>query len=198
MGKTFIIAEIGINANGDMNIVADLIDGAKEAGCDAVRFQKRTVETVYTKEELDKPRESPWGTTNREQKMGLELTRENYDWIDDYCFNKQIHWFASAWDMKSQDFFAPYGLEYNKIASAMLTDKYFITKVAKEKRYTFISTGMSTVDQIRRVIRIFDDNECPFELMHCNSTYPMPGCSCRGERIPHPPERGCCGPCRDP
>ena len=174
MKEVLIVSELGINHNGNMDIVKKLIDGSKEAGCNAVKFQKRTVEKVYTKEELDKPRESPWGTTNREQKMGLELTKENYDWICGYCKEIGIEWFASAWDIDSQDFIAAYDLRYNKIASAMLTDKDFVTKVAKEGKYTFIGTGMSEMSQISKIVKIFEDNNCPFELMHCNSTYPMP------------------------
>jgi N-acetylneuraminate synthase len=174
MSNAFIISEIGINHNGDMNIVKKLIDGAKECGSDAVKFQKRTVDVVYTKAELDKPRESPWGTTNRQQKEGLELSQENYDEIDSYCKDKNIEWFASAWDSGSQDFLRRYNLKYNKIASAMLTNRDFVTQVAKEGKYTFVSTGMSTVDQVERVVDIFKKNSCPYELMHCNSIYPMP------------------------
>ena len=172
--KTVIIGEIGLNHNGSMDMVKLLIDGAKAAGCDIVKFQKRTIDVVYTKEELDRPRESPWGTTNREQKEGLELTEENYNWINEYCNEIGIDWMVSAWDLDSQDFVKKYDLKYNKIASAMLTDREFVTKVAQEGKYTYISTGMSDVDQISEVLRIFKDNNCPFELMHCNSTYPMP------------------------
>ena len=185
MDKVFIIAEVGINGNGDMNIVKKLIDGAKEAGCDAVKFQKRTIDVVYTKEELDKPRESPYGTTNREQKMGLEFTKEDYDWIDGYCKEIGIEWFASAWDTGSQDFIFQYALKYNKIAAAMLTDRDFVTKVAKEGKYTFISTGMSDDRQIGEVVTIFQENNCPFELMHCNSTYPMPKEDANLQSIPY-------------
>lgn len=173
MKPIFIIAEIGINHNGDMDIVKKLIDGSKESGCDAVKFQKRNVDVVYTKEELDKPRESPYGTTNREQKMGLELTKENYDWIDEYCKEIGIEWFAAAWDLDSQDFLKQYDLKYNKVASAMLTDRDFVTRVAEEGKYTFISTGMSTPEHICAIIKIFEAKGCKFELMHCNSTYPM-------------------------
>jgi len=172
--KTFIIAEIGINHNGDMNITKQLIDGAVEAGCDAVKFQKRTIETVYSKEDLDRPRESPWGTTNREQKEGLEFGKEEYDEIDRYCKEKGIEWFASAWDVESQLFLRQYDLKYNKVASAMLTHRELLEAIAEEKRYTFISTGMSTLTQIRKAVKIFEDKGCPYELMYCNSTYPMP------------------------
>lgn len=174
MTSVFIISEIGINHNGNMDIVKKLIDGSKEAGVNAVKFQKRTVDVVYTKDELDKPRESPWGTTNREQKMGLELTKENYDWIDSYCKRIELDWFTSAWDIGSLYFLKQYDLKYNKIASAMLTDRDFVTEVAAEGKFTFISTGMSNIDTVGSVVDIFVNNSCPFELMHCNSTYPMP------------------------
>ena len=173
MDQTFIIAEIGINHNGDMDIVKQLIDWASNSGADAVKFQKRTIEKVYTKEELDRYRESPWGTTNREQKMGLELSKEDYDEIDRYCKGKGIKWFASAWDLDSQDFLAQYDLEYNKIASAMLTNLELVQKVAMEGRYTFVSTGMSSIDEIDTAVDVFKKYNCPFELVHCNSTYPM-------------------------
>jgi|TARA_R110002020_G_scaffold185624_1_gene383287 N-acetylneuraminate synthase len=173
MTHTFVIAEIGINHNGDMNVVKQLIDAAHEAGCDAVKFQKRTLELVYAKEELDKPRESPWGTTNREQKQGLELTKENYDEIDQYCQEKGIEWFASAWDLESQKFLQQYDLKYNKVASALLTYRELLEEIASENKHTFVSTGMSTLEQIDAAVQIFKDAGCSFELMHTNSTYPM-------------------------
>lgn len=172
--STFIIAEIGINHNGDINIAKQLIDGAVAAGCDAVKFQKRTIDIVYTKDDLDRPRESPWGTTNRQQKMGLEFEKAEFDEIDQYCKNKGIHWFASAWDIKSQIFLRQYDLKYNKVASAMLTDRALLQIIAEEGRYTFISTGMSTLEQIAKAVEVFRAASCPFELMHCCSTYPMP------------------------
>lgn len=170
----FIIAEIGINHNGDVGIAKKLIDVATIAGCDAVKFQKRDVEDVYSPEELDRYRESPFGTTNREQKMGLEFDRTEYDEINTYCKEKGVAWFASAWDLKSQNFLKPYNLKYNKVASAMLTIKPMIEKIAREKKRTFISTGMSTFDEIDAAVQIFRESDCPFELMHCNSSYPMP------------------------
>ena len=171
---TFIIAEIGINHNGDLNLAKKLIDGAVVAGCDAVKFQKRTVETVYTKSDLDRPRESPWGTTNREQKMGLEFSQKDYEEIDRYCRSRNIEWFASAWDVESQKFLRQFDLSYNKVASAMLTHRELLEEIASEGRHTFISTGMSTIDQIDKAVQIFKDAKCSYELMHCNSQYPMP------------------------
>lgn len=173
MKHAFIIAEIGINHNGDIGIAKKLIDWAALCECDAVKFQKRTVDMVYTKEYLDSYRESPWGTTQREQKEGLEFGKEEYDIIDSYCKEKGIEWFASAWDMEAQKFLRQYDLKYNKIASAMLVQEEFLEMVAKEGKHTFISTGMSTYEEIDRAVEIFRENNCPFELMHCNSTYPM-------------------------
>ena len=169
----FITAEIGINHNGDVEIAKKLIDVAKQCGCDAVKFQKRTVEKVYSKEVLDTPRESPWGTTTKEQKLGLEFNKTEYDIIDSYCKERKIDWYASAWDKDSQLFLRQYNLKYNKIASAMLTNIELAEIIADEKKKTFISTGMSTMDQIKKIVGIFQEKNCPFELMHSNSSYPM-------------------------
>ena len=171
--KIFIIAEIGINHNGDLRIVKQLIDEAVSAGADAVKFQKRTIDLVYSKEELDKHRESPWGSTNRQQKEGLEFGSKEYSQIDQYCKDSGIEWFASAWDLKSQIFLKKYNLSYNKIASALLTYDKLLEMVAKEGKHTFISTGMSTMEEIKHAVKIFRKHDCSFELMHCNSTYPM-------------------------
>lgn len=171
--STFIIAEIGINHNGDLSLAKKLIDTAVIAGCDAVKCQKRTVDKVYTQEYLDSPRESPWGDTQRAQKEGLEFNKEDYDVIDAYCKEKGIEWYASAWDVDSQIFLQQYNLKYNKIASAMLTNDELLEVVAKEGKYTYIATGMSTYDEIDHAVEIFKKHNCPFELMHCNSTYPM-------------------------
>ena len=171
--KVFIIAEIGINHNGDIDIAKKLINEAKRVGCDAVKFQKRTIEAVYTKEELDQYRVSPWGTTNREQKNGLEFSESDYDLIDNHCKSIGIEWFASAWDLNSQKFLEKYDLKYNKISSPMLTHKELLEMVASQKKKTFISTGMSNINEIGKAIEIFKNAGCEFELMHCNSSYPM-------------------------
>jgi N-acetylneuraminate synthase len=128
---------------------------------------------VYTKEFLDSVRESPWGNTQRDQKQGLEFGRDQYREINQYCREKNIKWFASAWDIDSQRFLQQFDLEYNKVASAMVVDETLLREVASEKRYTFISTGMCTVTNIDRAVEIFSKANCPFELMHCVSTYPM-------------------------
>jgi len=173
MSKVFVIAEIGINHNGDIKIAKQLIDGAVASRCDAVKFQKRTIDLVYSKQYLESLRESPWGTTQREQKEGLEFGKAEYDEIDRYCKQKQIKWFASAWDIESQKFLRQYDLKYNKIASSMLINKELLKEVAREGKYTYISTGMSTLEEIDQAIKIFREHKCPFEIMHCNSTYPM-------------------------
>ena len=171
--STFIIAEIGINHNGDLNICKKLIDLAKDTGCDAVKFQKRDIDSVYTQSFLNSPRQSPWGSTQRCQKEGLELSKEDYQEIDKYSSDKGIHWFASAWDEKSQEFISEFDFKFNKVASPMIVNTNLLKLIAKEKKYTFISTGMSTYEDIDKAIEIFKKESCPYELMHCVSTYPM-------------------------
>ena len=169
----YLIAEIGINHNGSMDIAKQLIDAAAEAGFDAVKFQKRTVEKVYTEEMLDGPRESPWGTTQREQKMGLEFDHEEYQEIDRHCHLRGIAWSASAWDVDAQHFIRQFDVSFNKVASAMLGHRPLLREIASEKKKTFISTGMATLEEIDEVVEFFRAADCPFELLHCNSTYPM-------------------------
>lgn len=169
----FLIAEVGINHNGDMSIAKQLIDSAADAGFDAVKFQKRTIDDVYTQEFLDSPRESPWGTTQRAQKEGLEFTKDQYKEISDYCAIKKISWSASAWDLKAQEFINSFDCSFNKVASPMLGHIPLLKLIASTKKKAFISTGMSTLEEIDRVVDIFRDANCEFELMHCNSTYPM-------------------------
>ena len=169
----FFTAEIGINHNGDLEVAKKLIDVAVEAGCDAVKFQKRTIEKVYSKDVLDTPRESPWGKTTKEQKLGLEFGKAEYDIIDQYCKEKNIEWYASSWDVDSQLFLQNYNLKHNKVASAMLTNHKLLEVIAKERKPTFISTGMSTIDEIRDAVRIFKKYDCTFSLQHSNSSYPM-------------------------
>lgn len=170
----FIIAEIGINHNGDIEIAKKLIDIAVSAGCNAVKFQKRNVEKVYTKKALDAYRESPWGTTNREQKLGLEFSLKDYAIIDKYCKQKKIPWFVSCWDVGSQIQMRKFKTKYNKVASAMLVHEKLLNTIAEERKHTFISTGMSTMKQISNAVKIFRKHKCPFELMHSHSAYPMP------------------------
>ena len=169
----FIIAEIGINHNGDLNICKKLIKEAKECGCDAVKFQKRNIFKVYTEDYLASHRESPWGTTQKDQKLGLEFTKNDYIEIANYCHLLKIEWFASSWDIDSQEFLKEFNCKYNKIASPMLVHKPLLEMVAKEGKHTFISTGMSTHSDIQYAVDTFTKYGCSFELMHTVSTYPM-------------------------
>jgi len=173
VNNPFIIAEIGINHNGDIKIAKKLIDMAKEVGCDAVKFQKRTPEICVPESEWKKPRETPWGNISYlEYKQRLEFGEKEYDEIDAYCKDVEIEWFASAWDLESQSFLRQYDLKYNKVASPMLTNIPLLEMIAKEKKMTFISTGMSTRKQIKDATDIFNKNHCPFVVLHCVSTYP--------------------------
>ena len=181
----FIIAEIGINHNGDLGVAKKLIDGAHFAGCDAVKFQKRTIDLVYSKEVLDAPRESPWGKTTRAQKEGLEFNEAQYNEIDRYCREKGIVWMASAWDIDAQKFLRKYDLKYNKVASALLTHRKLLETIAEEGKHTFISTGMSSLSEVDAAVDIFRKKRCSFELMHCNSTYPMKDEEANLSFIPH-------------
>jgi len=172
--RVFVIAEIGINHNGDLDMARRLITAAHDAGCDAVKFQKRTIEVVYSPEVLAQARESPWGSTQREQKEGLEFGAAEYDEIDRFCSALGIDWFASAWDVESQNFLARYNLRYNKIASAMLTHRALVEAVAREQKLTFVSTGMCTLAEIDAAVEILKAYQCPIILMHTVSTYPTP------------------------
>ena len=170
----FIIAEIGTNHMGDIKIAKKLIDVAKNAGCDAVKFQKKTVKKIYSKEFLDSSLESPWGTTQRDMRLYREFNLKQFIEIDRYCKKKKIFWFVSCWDIQSQMEMKRFKIKYNKVASAMLTHHKLLEIIAKEKKYTFISTGMSSLKDISYAVRIFRKYKCPFELMHCHSVYPMP------------------------
>jgi N-acetylneuraminate synthase len=169
----FVVAEIGINHNGSLDIARRLIDAAADAGADAVKFQKRAIHRVYAREFLDSPRESPWGTTQRAQKEGLELDEEAYRRIDDHCRARDIEWFASAWDLESHELLRSFDLRHSKIASPMVVHEDLLRAVAADGRHTFISTGMSTLDEVDRAVKIFRSAGCPFELMHCVSSYPL-------------------------
>lgn len=169
----YLVAEIGINHNGDLELAKELIDIAARAGFDAVKFQKRSIEDVYTEEFLDGPRKSPWGSTQRDQKLGLEFDEAEYAEIDAHCRHLGIAWSASAWDLASQEFLRKFNLSFNKIASPMLGHLTLLRMIAEEGRRTLISTGMSSLEEIDSAVEIFRRADCPFELMHCNSSYPM-------------------------
>ncbi|MFH1704337.1 MAG: N-acetylneuraminate synthase family protein [Nitrospirota bacterium] len=166
----YIIAEIGINHNGDIEIAKKLIDLAKVAGCDAVKFQKRTVDVVYSPEELAKPRESPYGNTNGDLKYGLEFELEEYQEIDRYCKEKNFPWFASCWDEGSVDFIDQFDVPCYKIASACLTDDELIRHTRSKGRPIIMSTGMSTVEQVDHAVEIVDKDD--LAILHAISTYP--------------------------
>lgn len=166
----FIIAEIGINHNGSLGLAKKMIDEAVMAGCDAVKFQKRTVTKVYTPEELDVYRPNYYGSTNRDLKLGLELSFEDYVEIDKYCKEKKIMWFASCWDMESVDFIEQFDVPCHKVASAMLTDDEFLLRLKKLQKPILLSTGMSTMDEIRHAVKLIGEDN--LVLYHCTSTYP--------------------------
>ncbi len=169
----YLIAEVGINHNGDLRIARQLIQDAAGAGFDAVKFQKRTIDLVYAQDYLAGPRESPWGTTQRAQKEGLEFSQTDYEEIDAFCRDLDIAWTASAWDVDSQQFLSQFDRPFNKVGSPMLGHQPLLAMIAQERRKTFISTGMVTLDELDQVVEQFRAADCPFELMHCNSTYPM-------------------------
>ena len=164
---TYIIAEIGINHNGEIALAKLLIDAAKRSGADAVKFQKRNIDIVYAGQ-LDRPRESPWGKTLGEQKRGLEFGRKEYDDIDRYCKSIEMPWFASAWDVSSLLFLKKYDLPYNKVASAMATNIEFLKAVKADNRPVILSTAMCDDQQIWDAANIVN----PEVIMHCVGTYP--------------------------
>ena len=168
-----ITAEIGINHNGSVEIAKKLIDVAVNAGCDAVKFQKRNIEKIYTKEFLDSPCESPWGTTQRDMRAHREFSEKQFDIADKYCRHKNIPWYVSCWDTGNQIQMRKYRTKYNKVASAMLVHIKLLETIAEERKYTFIGTGMSTMKQIEQAVKIFRKYDCLFELMHSHSAYPM-------------------------
>ena len=168
----FITAEIGTNHVGSIDIAKKIIDVAVETGCDAVKFQKKDVENIYSKEFLDAYLESPWGTTQRSMRLNREFSLEQFKEIDDYCRTKKIEWYVSCWDTKSQIEMRQFNTKYNKVASAMLTHEKLLHLIAEERKHTFISTGMSTIDDVEKAVNIFKKHDCPFELMHTNSSYP--------------------------
>ena len=172
MKSCFLVAEIGINHNGDLNIAKKLIDEAKQAGFDAVKFQKRDINIVYSQEYLNSYRESPFGKTQREQKEALEFNLSDYWEIDSYCKKLNIEWFVSCWDINSQLEMRVFSTKWNKVASAMATNKDFLKVVASENKHTFVSTGMTSIEEIEEVIEIFNAKNCPITLLHTVSTYP--------------------------
>lgn len=166
----YIIAEIGINHNGDIDIAKRLIDLAIISGCNAVKFQKRTVDVVYKPEELAVPRESPFGDTNGDLKYGLEFELEEYQEIDRYCKEKKITWFASCWDEGSVDFIDQFDVPCYKIASASLTDDGLLRHTKSKGKPIILSTGMSTIEQIDHAVEVLGKDD--LVILHTTSTYP--------------------------
>jgi len=154
---------------GDVKIVKKLIDVAVAADCNAIKLQKRNVEKIFTEEFLNSPMESPWGTTQRDMRLHREFDDKQLKQIDLHCKRKKIPWFVSCWDVESQIYMRKFKTKFNKVASAMLVHEKLLITIAKEKKYTFISTGMSTLKDIEKAVKIFRKHHCPFELMHCNS-----------------------------
>ncbi len=167
---SYIIAEIGINHNGDIDLAKRLISVAIAAGCDAVKFQKRTIDVVYTAEELAKPRENPFGATNGDLKYGLEFGKEEYDEIDAFCKSVKIPWFVSAWDEASVDFMEQFDTPVYKVASASLTDDNLLKHIRKTGKPVIASTGMSTYAEIDHAVEVLGTDD--LILMHATSTYP--------------------------
>jgi N-acetylneuraminate synthase len=173
--KPFLIGEIGINHNGSLDLAKKLIELAVASGFDAVKFQKRDPEISTPEDQKYKLRQTPWGEmTYLNYKKKIEFGYKEFNEIDKLCKKKKIIWFASAWDLPSQKFLKKYKFKYNKVASAMLTNINLIEKIAEEKKLTLISTGMSTLKDISKVVNIFRKKKCKFVLMHCVSTYPCP------------------------
>ena len=166
----YVIAEIGINHNGDIDIAKKLINVASGAGCDAVKFQKRTIDVVYSREELAKPRESPFGDTNGDLKRGLEFGLEEYEEINRYCREVKIDWFASCWDEASVDFIARFQVPCFKVASASLTDDKLLCHTRKVGKPILLSTGMSTLNEVDHAVEVLGKQD--LVLLHACSTYP--------------------------
>ena len=173
--KIYLIAEIGINHNGNIKLAKKLIDLAKKCGFDFVKFQKRSPDISTPENKKKIIRQTPWGNlTYLEYKHKIEFQKKEFDQIDKYCKKIKIDWFCSAWDIPSLNFLKSYNNKFNKVASAMLTNLKLLEKISQQKKITFISTGMSTYKDIDNAIKIFKKNKCKFILMHSVSTYPCP------------------------
>jgi len=175
MNDIFLIAEIGINHNGDVEIAKKMISMAKRCGWDAVKFQKRNLDVCIPEHMWEKRKYTPWGEMSYyEYKKHLEFSEDDFNEIDKFCKHMDIQWFASAWDEDSQVFLDNYNLKYNKVASAMLTHIPLLKHIARKGKKTFISTGMSSWEDIDNAINIFVEEKCPYVLMHCVGLYPCP------------------------
>jgi N-acetylneuraminate synthase len=169
----YVIGEIGINHNGDLNLAKQLIQMAKDAGCDAVKFQKRNPDEAVPSHLKDIPRDTPWGVMSYlEYKKRIEFSKNDFNEIEKFCSELKLEWSASAWDLTSLEFLKQYDLPFNKVASAMINNHNFLDAVAKEKKLTFVSTGMCELNDIDKAVSIFNDAKCPIVLLHTISTYP--------------------------
>ena len=173
--KTHIIAEIGINHNGSLDLAKELIDIAAVAGCDSVKFQKRNPDVCVPEHQKGVMRETPWGTmTYLEYKYKMEFGDEEYDQINRYCYEKGIAWSASPWDLDSLNFLMGYDIPFIKIPSAMITNEELMKASAATGKKIIFSTGMSTLEEIDQAVQWMNETNTPFSLLHCNSTYPAP------------------------
>jgi N-acetylneuraminate synthase len=171
-GYVYVVAEIGINHNGDISIAKQLIQNAADAGCDAVKFQKRNIDLVYSKDFLDTPRESPWGTTQRDQKAGIEFDENQFKELRAFTHKLSMEFSCSAWDDDSLIFLDSLKLDFNKVASALATKTDFLRKVANQGVITLLSLGMCTQEEADKAVSIFMEANCPVIPMHCVGTYP--------------------------
>ncbi|MBL96862.1 MAG: N-acetylneuraminate synthase [Legionellales bacterium] len=172
---TYIIAEIGINHNGSLEVAKKLIDIAAVAGCDAVKFQKRNPDVCVPDHQKDIPRDTPWGIMSYiDYKHRMEFGQEEYDEIDRYCKEKEIEWSASPWDMDSLEFLLQYDIPFLKIPSAMITNEQLMRESARSGKEVIFSTGMSNLDEVDQAVEWMREEDADFSLLHCNSTYPAP------------------------
>jgi N-acetylneuraminate synthase len=169
------IAEVGINHNGRLDLALELIEHAAVCGCDMVKFQKRTPELCVPDHQKDIVKyDTPWGDiTYLEYKHKIEFGKKEYDAIDAFCREGDMFWTASAWDLPSVEFLSNYDLAYHKVCSPCLTNPELLESIASQQKHTFISTGMSTMEEIEKAVSVFQQHQCSFELMHCVSSYPM-------------------------
>jgi len=173
--KPYLIGDIGINHNGDLNIVKKLIDATSGCQWDCVKFQKRDPNTCVPEHQKNTPKSTPWGEmTYLEYKKRMEFGKEEYNYIDKYCKDKPINWTASVWDIPSLKFILNYDVPFIKIPSAKLTEKELLTEVARSGKPMLVSTGMSTLEEIDEAVKILEENHAQYALMHCNSSYPVP------------------------
>lgn len=171
--RPYLIAEIGINHNGDMQIAKRLIDATYACEWDCAKFQKRNPDKAVPEAEKNKPRETPWGKmTYLEYKYRVEFGKEQYDYIDNYCGEKPLDWTVSVWDLDSLEFSLPYNLPFLKVPSAMLTNHELLEATAKTNVPVLLSTGMSTIEEIDAAVKVLEKHASSFALMHCNSAYP--------------------------